>query len=61
VGPRPGLGDMEKRKYFTLSGLKLRPLGPSAHSQSRYTDCATALETVINNNNNNSNKGHNYK
>jgi hypothetical protein len=32
VGPRAGLGDMEKRKFFILRGLKLRPLGRSACS-----------------------------
>jgi hypothetical protein len=25
VGPRTGLDDMEKRKFFTLPGLELRP------------------------------------
>jgi hypothetical protein len=25
VGPRPGLDDVEKRKFFTLQGLELRP------------------------------------
>jgi hypothetical protein len=34
VGPRAGLDDIEKRKFLTLPGLELRPLG-------RYTDCAT--------------------
>jgi hypothetical protein len=31
VGPRAGLGDMEKRRYLTLMGLELR-----ARSQSLY-------------------------
>jgi hypothetical protein len=36
VGPRAGLEDVERRKLFTLLGLKLRPLGRSARSQSLY-------------------------
>jgi hypothetical protein len=36
VGLRAGLDDMEKRKFFTLTGLELRPLGRSARSQSLY-------------------------
>jgi hypothetical protein len=31
-----GLDDMEKRKFLTLTGLELRPLGRPAHSQSLY-------------------------
>jgi hypothetical protein len=27
VGPRAGLDDVEKRKFLTLPGLELRPLG----------------------------------
>jgi hypothetical protein len=34
VGPRAGLGDVEKRKFMTLPGLELRPLGRPARSQS---------------------------
>jgi hypothetical protein len=34
VGPRAGLDDVEKRKFFTLSGLELQPLGRPARSQS---------------------------
>jgi hypothetical protein len=34
VGPRAGLDDVEKRKFFTLPGLELRPLGRPARSQS---------------------------
>jgi hypothetical protein len=33
VDPRPGLDEMEK-KFLTLPGLELRPLGRPAHSQS---------------------------
>jgi hypothetical protein len=36
VGPRTDLHDMEKRKISPLLGLKLRPLGRPAHSQSLY-------------------------
>jgi hypothetical protein len=27
VGPKAGMDDVEKRKFFTLSGLEFRPLG----------------------------------
>jgi hypothetical protein len=45
VGLKAGLHDVEKRKIFTLPGLKLRPLGfqPVA---SRYTDCATVTHNI---------------
>jgi hypothetical protein len=36
VNPRVGLDDGEKRKFLTLPGLELRPLGPPARSQSLY-------------------------
>jgi hypothetical protein len=36
VGSRAGLDDLEKRKFFTLLRLELRPLGPPAGSQSLY-------------------------
>jgi hypothetical protein len=37
VDPRAGLDEVENRKFLTLSGLKLRPLGHSAErSQSLY-------------------------
>jgi hypothetical protein len=36
VGPRAGLDDVEKRKFLTLPGLELRPLGRPARSQSLY-------------------------
>jgi hypothetical protein len=32
VGPRAGLDDSEKRKFLTLPGLELRPLGRPASS-----------------------------
>jgi hypothetical protein len=34
VDPRAFLDDLEKRKFLTLLGLELRPLGRPAHSQS---------------------------
>jgi hypothetical protein len=34
VDPRAGLDDLEKRKFLTLRGLELRPLGRPARSQS---------------------------
>jgi hypothetical protein len=36
MGPRAGLGDVEKRKFLTLPGLELRPFGNPARSQSLY-------------------------
>jgi hypothetical protein len=36
VDPRAGVDDMEKRKFLILPGLKLRPLGRPARSQSLY-------------------------
>jgi hypothetical protein len=36
VGPRTGLNDVEKKKFLTLPGLELRPLGRQARSQSLY-------------------------
>jgi hypothetical protein len=36
VDPRAGLDDLEKRKFFTLPGLELRPLSRPARSQSIY-------------------------
>jgi hypothetical protein len=33
VGPRANLDDVEKRKFLTLLGLELRPLGRPACSQ----------------------------
>jgi hypothetical protein len=32
VNPRAGLDDLEKRKFLTLPGLELRPLGRPARS-----------------------------
>jgi hypothetical protein len=36
VDPRVGMDDLEKRKFLTISGLKLRPLRRPARSQSLY-------------------------
>jgi hypothetical protein len=36
MGPGAGLDDVEKRKFLTLPGLELRPLGLPARSQSLY-------------------------
>jgi hypothetical protein len=36
VGLRAGPDDVEKKKFLTLPGLKLRPLGRPARSQSLY-------------------------
>jgi hypothetical protein len=36
VGPTTGLDDVEKRKFLTVPGLELRPLGRPARSPSLY-------------------------
>jgi hypothetical protein len=36
MDPRAGLDDVEKRKFLTLPGLELRPLGRPARSRSLY-------------------------
>jgi hypothetical protein len=36
VGPRAGLDELEKRKFFTLPGLELQLLGRPDRSQSLY-------------------------
>jgi hypothetical protein len=36
VGHRTGLDNLEKRKFFTISGLELLPLYLPARSQSLY-------------------------
>jgi hypothetical protein len=36
MGPRAGLDDVEKRKFLTLPGPELRPLGRPARRQSLY-------------------------
>jgi hypothetical protein len=46
VGPRASLDDVEKRKFLTLPGLELRPLGRPARSQSVYRLCYTGSRFV---------------
>jgi hypothetical protein len=41
--PRASLEDMEKRKFLTIQGLELRPLGLPAHSQSLYVEVLISL------------------
>jgi hypothetical protein len=36
MGPRAGLDNVEKRQFFLLPGLELRPLGRPARSQLLY-------------------------
>jgi hypothetical protein len=36
VGPRAGVDSVEKVKFLTLPGLKLRPLGSPVRSQALY-------------------------
>jgi hypothetical protein len=36
VDPRAGLDEVKKRKFLTLPGLELRPLGRPARSRSLY-------------------------
>jgi hypothetical protein len=36
VSPRPGLDEVEKRKFLILTGLEILPLGRPARSQSPY-------------------------
>jgi hypothetical protein len=36
VDPRAGWDDMERRRFLTLPGLELQPLGRPARSQSLY-------------------------
>jgi hypothetical protein len=51
VGPRGGLGDVEKRKFLTLLGLKLRPLGPqpvaSCHTDWKYRKIEGNISVAI--------------
>jgi hypothetical protein len=46
VGPRAGLDDVEMRKFLTLPGLELRPLGRPALA-SRYTNYAIPAPNVL--------------
>jgi hypothetical protein len=56
VDPRTGLGNMEKRKFLPLPGLKLWPLGHPAHSQLLYQLCCPGSHKCSN-----CNKVHNYE
>jgi hypothetical protein len=47
VGPRVGLDDVEKRKFLTLLGLELGPLGRPVRSQSQYRLRYPELNTYI--------------
>jgi hypothetical protein len=42
-----GLDDLEKRKFLTLPGLDLRPLGRPATVASRYTDYAIPAPFIL--------------
>jgi hypothetical protein len=44
VDPRTGLDDLEKRKFLTLPGLELRPLGRFSR---RYTDYAIPAPIMV--------------
>jgi hypothetical protein len=50
MDPKAGLDDMEKRKFLTLPGLELRPLGRPARSQSlctlRYPGSLISLKSL---------------
>jgi hypothetical protein len=43
LGPRAGLDDVEKRKFLTLPGLEILPLGRPASSQSLYRLCCPGI------------------
>jgi hypothetical protein len=53
VGFRAGLDDVEKRKFLTLPGLKLRPLSHPARNQSLYrlrypgSDSTLSIQTKV--------------
>jgi hypothetical protein len=46
VGPRVSLDAAENRRFFTLPGIELRPLGRPA---SRYAECAIPALTSVTN------------
>jgi hypothetical protein len=48
IDPRAGLDNVEKRKFLTLSGLKLRLLSHPARSQSLYRLCYLSSNTIKN-------------
>jgi hypothetical protein len=51
VSPRAGLDDLKKRKFFTLPGLEVKPLGHLPRSQSvyrlRYPGSSVTLEVLV--------------
>jgi hypothetical protein len=47
VDPRAGLDDVEKRKFLTIPGLELGPLGRPARSQSPYRLLGYQTRTMI--------------
>jgi hypothetical protein len=47
VGSRAGLEDAEKRKFLTLSGLELWPLGRPASPYTEYAISAPAVYILI--------------
>jgi hypothetical protein len=47
VDPRAGLNEVEKRKFLTPPGLKLRPLGRPAHSQLLYRPPIKVLKITV--------------
>jgi hypothetical protein len=46
VGPRAFLDDVNNRKFLTLTGLELQPLGCLARSQSLYRPCYPGPQLV---------------
>jgi hypothetical protein len=48
VGSRAGLDDLEKRKFFTLPGLELRPFGRPVRSQSLYRLSYSGSQNFLN-------------
>jgi hypothetical protein len=47
VGPRAGLDDVEKRKFLTLPGLELRPLGCLASNQTALSRLLKICNVMI--------------
>jgi hypothetical protein len=50
--PRAGLNDVEKKKFFTLPGFELRPIGRPTRIQSLYQlrypgSCKLAVDFAI--------------
>jgi hypothetical protein len=47
VDPSAGLDVVEKRKFLTLPGLELRPLGRPGRSQSLYRLCYPGITNTV--------------